>query len=96
MPLPPGTVQAQTQAAPASDTRTKDILEAFMYGTQYQQPEKEKEKTLAETLKGDLLSGALASVLSPKKSFLSSFIDQQPYLMGQAASTSDYLSGYPI
>ena len=87
-------VAAQTPTTATRDTRTGDILEAFMYGTQYQQPQ--KEKTLAETLKGELLAGALASVLAPKKSFLSSFLNQQPYLMGQAASTSDYLSGYPL
>jgi len=81
--------------APATDdTRTKDILEAFMYGTQYQQPQ--KEKTLAETLKGELIAGALTNALAPRRSFLSSFVGQQPYLMGQAASTSDYLNGYPI
>jgi len=78
----------------AEDTRTKDILEAFMYGTQYQQPQ--KEKTLADTLKGELIAGALTNALAPKKSFLSSFVGQQPYLMGQAASTSEYLSGYPV
>jgi hypothetical protein len=91
--LLPGAGTSATQA-PAKDTRTQDILEAFMYGTEYKQPE--KEKTLAETLKGELLSGALASALAPKKSFLSSFVNQQPYLMGQAASTSDYLSGYSL
>jgi hypothetical protein len=93
VPTLPGATQPSTSTA-TNDTRTKDVLEAFMYGTQYQEPK--KEKTLAETLKGELLSGALASVLSPKKSFLSSFINQQPYLMGQAASTSDYLSGYSL
>jgi hypothetical protein len=76
------------------DTRTKDILEAFMYGTQYQQPQ--KEKTLADTLKGELITGALTNALAPRRSFLSSFIGQQPYLMGQAVSTSDYLAGYPV
>jgi hypothetical protein len=76
------------------DTRTKDILEAFMYGTQYQQPQ--KEKTLADTLKNELIAGALTNALAPKRSFLSSFVGQQPYLMGQAASTSDYLAGYPV
>jgi hypothetical protein len=82
------------ETPPTNDTRTKDILEAFMYGTQYQQPQ--KEKTLADTLKSELIAGALTNALSPKKSFLSSFVGQQPYLMGQAASTSDYLSGYPV
>jgi hypothetical protein len=81
-------------APAANDTRTKDILEAFMYGTQYQQPQ--KEKTLADTLKGELIAGALSNALSPRKSFLSSFVSQQPYLMGQAASTANYLSGYPV
>jgi hypothetical protein len=81
--------------APATeDTRTKDILEAFMYGKQYQEPQ--KEKNLADTLKGELITGALNNALAPKKSFLSSFVGQQPYLMGQAVSTSDYLSGYPV
>jgi hypothetical protein len=91
-PVLPG--GAPTTTTTTSDTRTKDILEAFMYGTQYQQPQ--KEKTLADTLKGELLAGALTNALSPKKSFLSSFVGQQPYLMGQAASTSNYLSGYPV
>ena len=92
--LPITSVGASTKQAPTSDTRTQDVLEAFMYGTQYQEPK--KEKTLAETLKGELLAGALTNALAPKKSFLSSFVNQQPYLMGQAASTSNYLSGYPL
>lgn len=90
-PVLPGAAPTTTTT---SDTRTKDILEAFMYGTQYQQPQ--KEKTLADTLKGELLAGALTNALAPRKSFLSSFVGQQPYLMGQAASTSNYLSGYPV
>ena len=90
-PMLPGETPTTTTT---SDTRTKDILEAFMYGTQYQQPQ--KEKTLADTLKGELIAGALTNALAPKKSFLSSFVGQEPYLMGQAASTSNYLSGYPI
>jgi hypothetical protein len=93
VPQLPGATPPPASTA-TNDTRTKDVLEAFLYGTQYQEPK--KEKTLAETLKGELLTGALSSLLSPKKSFLSSFINQQPYLMGQAASTSDYLAGYPI
>lgn len=92
--LPGSTPVPPVGAAAAEDTRTKDILEAFMYGTQYQQPQ--KEKTLADTLKGELLAGALTNALAPRKSFLSSFVGQQPYLMGQAASTSDYLSGYLV
>jgi hypothetical protein len=103
--LPGATSAPESTALPAAptlpgetpttnDTRTKDILEAFMYGTQYQQPQ--KEKTLEETLKSELIAGALSNALTPKKSFLSSFVGQQPYLMGQAASTSDYLSGYPV
>ena len=93
-PSPGATSTTATTQTPVDDTRTKDVLEAFLYGTQYQEPK--KEKTLAETLKGELLTGALASALAPKKSFLSSFVNQQPYLMGQAASTSNYLSGYPL
>ena len=92
--LPITNVGASMTQAPTSDTRTQDVLEAFIYGTQYQEPK--KEKTLAETLKGELLAGALTNALAPKKSFLSSFVNQQPYLMGQAASTSNYLSGYPL
>ena len=92
-PVLPGGAPTTTITT-TNDTRTKDILEAFMYGTQYQQPQ--KEKTLADTLKGELLAGALTNALAPRKSFLSSFVGQQPYLMGQAASTSNYLSGYPV
>ena len=81
-------------APAANDTRTRDIIEAFMYGKTSQQPQ--KEKNLADTLKGELIAGALSNALAPQKSFLSSFVTQQPYLMGQAASTANYLSGYPI
>jgi hypothetical protein len=95
LPAPPGTLQTRTTpAAEPKNTRTEDIIEAFMYGKQYQEPQ--KERSLEDTLKGELLTGALTNALAPKKSFLSSFINQQPYLMGQAASTSNYLSGYPL
>jgi hypothetical protein len=71
------------------DARTSDILEAFMYGTQYGGKDKEEKPTLTD----QLVSGVLSQALSPQRSFINQYINQEPYLLGQAASTSDYLQG---
>lgn len=81
---PPGQEQQQKQ-----DTRTSDLLEAFLYGTQYKGKDKEEKPTLAN----QLLAGALSQALSPQKTFISQYIQEEPYLQGQAASTYDYLQG---
>jgi hypothetical protein len=83
LPPPPG------QEEQKQDARTSDILEAFLYGTQYKDKDKEDKPTLAN----QLLVGALSQALSPQRSFISQYINQEPYLQGQAASTYDYLQG---
>jgi hypothetical protein len=83
LPPPPGQQQEK------QDTRTADLLEAFVYGTQYQGKDKEQKPTLAN----QLLSGALSQALAPQKTFISQYIQEEPYLQGQAASTYDYLQG---
>ncbi len=83
--LPGATATAQPTA---SDTRTRDILEAFAYGTQYQQP-----KAKEPSLKDALFAGVMQQAFTPQRSFLSRFIQQEPYLQGQGASINDYLSG---
>ena len=84
-PVLPGADGQQQQ----QDTRTSDLLEAFLYGTQYKGKDKEEKPTLAN----QLLAGALSQALSPQKTFISRYIQEEPYLQGQAASTYDYLQG---
>lgn len=81
LPLPEGVQQP-------TDTRTRDILEAFMYGQQAagSQPKK-------PSLKENLVAGLLQQALAPRQSFISRFIEEEPYIQGQAASTYDYLQG---
>jgi len=81
LPLPKGVQQP-------TDTRTRDILEAFMYGQQAagSQPKK-------PSLKENLVAGLLQQALAPRQSFISRFIEEEPYIQGQAASTYDYLQG---
>jgi hypothetical protein len=75
-PTPPGAPVDYAEA----DQRTKDILEAFMYGTQYQLNPREQQATtpagLVDELKGQLISSVLTGK-KPKSStnFLDKYID---------------------
>ena len=73
-----------------TDTRTSDILEAFLYGTEYQKGQKQQQ---APGLKDQLVAGLLSQALKPQSTFISRYIQQEPYIQGQAASTYDYLYG---
>jgi hypothetical protein len=84
LPPPPG------QEQQAQDTRTSDILEAFLYGTEYQKGQKQKQEP---TLKDQLVAGVLSQALKPQSTFISRYIQEEPYIQGQAASTYDYLYG---
>lgn len=79
----------QPGAGQAQDQRTADLLEAFLYGQQSREEKKEQKPTLAN----QLLSGVLSQALAPQRSFISQYIQEEPYLQGQAASTYDYLQG---
>lgn len=81
LPLPEGVQQP-------TDTRTRDILEAFMYGKQAADSQPKKP-----SLKENLVAGLLQQALAPRQSFISQFIEEEPYIQGQAASTYDYLQG---
>jgi len=81
LPLPEGVQQP-------TDTRTRDILEAFMYGQQAA-----GSQTKKPSLKENLVAGLLQQALAPRQSFISRFIEEEPYIQGQAASTYDYLQG---
>jgi len=81
LPLPEGVQQP-------TDTRTRDILEAFMYGQQAADSQTKKP-----SLKENLVAGLLQQALAPRQSFISRFIEEEPYIQGQAASTYDYLQG---
>jgi len=86
-------VAANTTALPTGDTssRTEDILKAFLYGAQIRKDEK-PEKTLQQELKEQLVGSLLSQALNPT-SFLSSYQNSNPFLIGQSAATSDYLDG---
>lgn len=81
LPLPEGVQQP-------TDTRTRDILEAFMYGQQAADSQPKKP-----SLKDNLIAGLLQQAMAPRQSFISRFIEEEPYIQGQAASTYDYLQG---
>jgi hypothetical protein len=86
-PILPGSETSTTQTT-KTDTRTKDILEAFLYGVGSQKP-KEPEPSFANKLTAGILQG----VLAPQPNFLSKYIKQEPYIQGQGAATNDYLYG---
>lgn len=73
----------------AQDTRTADILEAFMYGQEAQKNQKEDKPTF----KDQLMAGLLSQAFAPQQNFISRYIMQEPYIQGQAVSTQDYLAG---
>jgi hypothetical protein len=63
-----------------ADQRTKDILEAFMYGTQYKLNPREQQATTSAGLVDELKSQLISSVLTGKKpksstNFLDKYID---------------------
>lgn len=79
-------------ASSTADTRTDDILKAFMYGVQSNKKQEQEAPSFQETLKGQLVSGLVSQALNPS-GFLSAFRTGNPFLSGQSAATSDYLSG---
>jgi len=72
-------------------SRTEDILKAFLYGSQIRKDEK-PEKTFQQELKEQLIGNLLSQALNPV-SFLSSYQNSNPFLMGQSTANSDYLNG---
>ena len=75
----------------APDSRTEDILKAFLYGAQLK-GETKQEPTVADQLKSQLLESALSQALNPT-SFLSKYATQDPYMSGFSAGSSDYFKG---
>lgn len=88
--LEQATTQVPQQSS-STDSRTEDILKAFLYGVQTREKEK-KEPTIQEQIKGQLLGGLLSQAMNPM-GFLSSYTTSDPFLSGQSAATSDYLNG---
>lgn len=83
---------------PASDQtnteqRTKDILEAFLRGTQYQLTEREKPKSPVDYMKQQLVGQVLSQAINPF-SFLEDFKGGDPYMQGVSLANQDILSGY--
>jgi hypothetical protein len=87
--LAPGT--QPPQANQQQDTRTSDILSAFLYGTEYQKGQKQQEARPG--LRDQLVAGLFSQALKPQSTFISRYIQEEPYLQGQASSTYDYLAG---
>lgn len=78
-------------ASPDSTGRTEDILKAFLYGAQMQGAGK-KEKTLQDEIKEQLIGNVISQALTPS-TFLSSYTNQDPYMAGLKAGSTDYLAG---
>jgi hypothetical protein len=74
------TPQVQTKAPPKQerDTRTEDILKAFMYGAGLRQPETQAQ-TLEDQLKGQILGSVISQALTPPD-FLSSYMFKNPLM----------------
>ena len=71
------------------DTRTEDLLKAFLYGRQAQE---KPEKTLEQQLKEQVVGGLISQALNPS-SFLSSYATNDPFLSGRSAASGDYFQG---
>jgi hypothetical protein len=80
---------AETTASSGQDTRTEDLLKAFLYGRQSQE---KPEKTLEQQLKEQVVGGLLSQALNPA-SFLSSYATNDPFLSGRSAASGDYFQG---
>jgi hypothetical protein len=61
-----------------------------LYGTEYQKGQKQPQPP---GLKDQLVAGLLSQALKPQSTFISRYIQEEPYIQGQAASTYDYLYG---
>ena len=72
--------QVQTKAPPKQerDTRTEDILKAFMYGAGLRQPETQV-RTFEDQLKGQILGSVISQALTPPD-FLSSYMFKSPLM----------------
>jgi hypothetical protein len=81
-------VAAQT-ASSGQDTRTEDLLKAFLYGRQAQE---KPEKTMEQQLKEQVVGGLISQALNPS-SFLSSYATNDPFLSGRSAASGDYFNG---
>ena len=79
-----------------TDQRTKDVLEAFMKGTQYELSPKEKEKeqkeTFASSIKKQLIGQVLGQALNPL-AFLDDYKTTDPYMQGNSLANQNILSG---
>jgi hypothetical protein len=76
-----------------TEQRTKDVLEAFLRGTQYQLTEREKPKSPVDYMKQQLVGQVLSQAINPF-SFLEDFKGGDPYMQGMTLANQDILSGY--
>ena len=80
---------SQPTASSGQDTRTEDLLKAFLYGRQAQE---KPEKTLEQQLKEQVVGGLISQALNPSN-FLSSYATNDPFLSGRSAASGDYFQG---
>jgi hypothetical protein len=78
-----------TTASSGQDTRTEDLLKAFLYGRQSQQ---KPEQTMEQQLKEQVVGGLISQALNPSN-FLSSYATSDPFLNGRSAASGDYFQG---
>jgi hypothetical protein len=73
-----------------SDARARDILKAFLYGTQAQG--ETQQKTLPQAFKEQLLGTVMSEALNPT-AFLSSYAMNDPYMSGFNTGSKDFFAG---
>lgn len=77
------------------DSRAKDVLKAFIYGTQLGagREQEKPRKSFQEQLKEQIVGGILNQAMNPM-GFLQQYSSQDPYLMGRRTSNQDYFDQF--
>lgn len=92
--IPDAPVLPGSQFTPGTNPdlqRENDILKAYILGARGKQDEEKPKKSLQDKIKEQLIGGLLFQALNPK-SFLSSYIGNDPYMSGHIAGSEDYFN----
>jgi hypothetical protein len=86
-----------TAAFPSQDSesRARDVLKAFIYGTQLGggREQEKPQKSFQQQLKEQIVGGILNQAMNPM-GFLQQYSSQDPYLMGRRTSNQDYFDQF--
>jgi len=90
-------LDSPTAALPSQDSksRAKDVLKAFIYGTQLGggREQEKPQKSFQQQLKEQIVGGILNQAMNPM-GFLQQYSSQDPYLMGRRTSNQDYFNQF--